>query len=75
MKATIRRARTETGDIAPGWIATKPSYGFAPAGAHHVTRHATFTAAVDALKPRTASAFAEFDRAGWTREDPHWIHA
>jgi hypothetical protein len=61
VKPTVRRARTHDGQLAPGWIASRPAYGFAAATVQ-VTRHHTWKAAHDALTPRTASASQDTQR-------------
>jgi hypothetical protein len=73
VKPTVRRARTHDGHLAPGWITSRPAYGFTNGSVVHVTRHRTFRAAHDALKPRTASAYQETQKAH--DDSPHRIEA
>lgn len=51
MKPTVRRARTDTGHLAPGWILTRVVQHLGM-GVTTVTRHPTWQAAHDAIPRR-----------------------
>lgn len=81
VKPSVRRARTTQGDLADGWILTRPPFGFQPT---EITRHDTWRAAHESLRtaPAAAAATSAVQVAGyvpglaahWGQERrPRWI--
>lgn len=83
MKPTIRRSRTTTGALAPGWVLTRPGYGFITTS---TTTYDSWLTAHNALRPTlgTASPSTERQVASYTpglpgtwgqARRPRWMEA
>lgn len=72
MKPSIRRHRTEAGELGEGWDLTRPPFGFNQGSVVNYPSYAAARAAWTGTAPGSASSLVQVEVAGYGPGVRHW---